>query len=172
MGHLNIKGLKMSKSLKNFIKIKSMVGQGPTAARQMRLFFLLHQYDVLMNYDPTTSLQETEQKEKKYVEFFLNVRSHLKSNAIENVQKLNDADKKMNETFWAKRTEIDVHLKNNFNTKGAMKCVDNLVKEVNKYILSAAPKHPIVLAVSNFVKFILNVLILVVLSQKVLRPRL
>jgi len=50
--------MKMSKSLKNFIKIKTMVNK--YSARQLRLLFLRHKYDSLMNYYPAE--EELEQQ--------------------------------------------------------------------------------------------------------------
>ena len=47
-GHLNIDGLKMSKSLKNFIKIEGALQK--FGARRLRLLFLLQRYNAPMNY--------------------------------------------------------------------------------------------------------------------------
>lgn len=57
VGHLHIKDLKMSKSLKNFITIKELLKLVP--ARIIKLYFFIHRYDVKLNYDPETSLQES-----------------------------------------------------------------------------------------------------------------
>ena len=46
----------MSKSLKNFITIKELLKI--TEARIIKLFFFIHRYDVILNYDPETSLKE------------------------------------------------------------------------------------------------------------------
>jgi cysteinyl-tRNA synthetase len=51
-GHLHIKGLKMSKSLKNFITIKQALKEH--SARQLRIMFLLQQWDRPMNYSDQT----------------------------------------------------------------------------------------------------------------------
>ena len=47
-GHLNIEGLKMSKSLKNFVKIKDALER--YGAVQLRLLFLLHRYNAPLSY--------------------------------------------------------------------------------------------------------------------------
>merc|ERR1719333_1139545 len=47
-GHLHIEGLKMSKSLKNFITIRQALEFH--SARQLRLMFLMQQWDRGMNY--------------------------------------------------------------------------------------------------------------------------
>jgi cysteinyl-tRNA synthetase len=66
-GHLHIDGLKMSKSLKNFISIQELLKS--YNARQLRILFLLHKYDTLMNYNEN-SLSESVNKEKNYKQFF------------------------------------------------------------------------------------------------------
>lgn len=50
VGHLHIKGRKMSKSLKNFITIKELLKH--VNARVIKLFFFMHKYDVVLDYDP------------------------------------------------------------------------------------------------------------------------
>jgi len=61
----------MSKSLKNFITIKQILTQ--YSARQIRMLFLLHGWNVLMNYSPENSFKEAVSKEEQFWEFFLNV---------------------------------------------------------------------------------------------------
>jgi len=53
-GHLHIKGLKMSKSLKNFVTIRQALGTH--TARQIRLMFLLQPWDKPMNYSDQVTL--------------------------------------------------------------------------------------------------------------------
>jgi cysteinyl-tRNA synthetase len=55
VGHLHIKGCKMSKSLKNFITIKTLTQI--VQPRVIRLFFVMHRYDAILDYDPDTSLK-------------------------------------------------------------------------------------------------------------------
>lgn len=50
VGHLHIKGCKMSRSLKNFITIKTLVKE--VQPRVIKLFFFMHRYDVELDYDP------------------------------------------------------------------------------------------------------------------------
>ena len=47
-GTLRIKGLKMSKSLKNFITIRAALRE--YTARQLRILFLLHNWADLLDY--------------------------------------------------------------------------------------------------------------------------
>ena len=79
----------MSKSLKNFISIKELLKK--YSARQIRLLFLLHKYDVLMNYN-SNSFKETEDKDRKYYEFYLTIKKILRENPLSNFQKPNKID--------------------------------------------------------------------------------
>ena len=76
-GHLHIDGLKMSKSLKNFIKIKSMLER--YNARQIRYVFLLHNWGSLMTYSEETSLPEALAKDQQFTEFFRTVKAHTRN---------------------------------------------------------------------------------------------
>lgn len=61
-GHLHIEGLKMSKSLKNFITINHILSE--YNARQVRMLFLLHNWDTKMNYSTEKSMPEAVAKER------------------------------------------------------------------------------------------------------------
>jgi len=67
-GHLHIEGKKMSKSLKNFITIKQILDN--YNARQIRMVFLLHTWNTLMNYSTEKSFPEAEAKERGFTIFF------------------------------------------------------------------------------------------------------
>ena len=55
-GHLHIDGLKMSKSLKNFITIRQALNT--YSARQLRFLFLLHNWSDPMELTPIMSKEE------------------------------------------------------------------------------------------------------------------
>jgi len=73
-GHLDIKGLKMSKSLKNFITIQQALEKH--SARQIRLMFLLQPWDKGMNYSDQT-MQDAKAKEALFRNFFGAVKAVL-----------------------------------------------------------------------------------------------
>ncbi len=70
----------MAKSLKNFITIKDILKV--MNGRHLRLLFLLHKYDSIMDYNGEASFEEASNKEKRYKEFFGNVKSVLRTNPI------------------------------------------------------------------------------------------
>jgi len=77
-GHLDIKGLKMSKSLKNFITIRQALEKH--SARQIRLMFLLQPWDKNMNYSDQT-VADAKAKEALFRNFFGSVKAKLAESA-------------------------------------------------------------------------------------------
>jgi cysteinyl-tRNA synthetase len=74
-GHVNIKGAKMSKSLKNFTTIRDAALQ--YSPRQIRFCFLLHKYNEPMDYGDNTMTQAVN-IERIFNEFFLNIKAVLR----------------------------------------------------------------------------------------------
>ena len=66
-GHLSIRGLKMSKALKNFVTIKEALRDHP--ARHLRLMFLMAQWDKGIVYSDQT-LDDARSKDEKLRNFF------------------------------------------------------------------------------------------------------
>ena len=66
-GHLHIEGLKMAKSLKNFITIKDLVAN--YNPRILRLLFMKQNYDATMDYT-LESIKEAQVKDKRFSEIF------------------------------------------------------------------------------------------------------
>lgn len=59
---------KMSKSEKNFITIKEILEK--FTGRQMRMLFLLHNWETKMNYNYEETFIEPKVKERQFFEFF------------------------------------------------------------------------------------------------------
>lgn len=74
---MHIAGRKMSKSLKNFITIKDILGK--YNARQVRFVFLLHHWSSMMNYSEENTWAEAISKEKQFTEFFRSVKAHTRN---------------------------------------------------------------------------------------------
>lgn len=82
-GHLEIDGLKMSKSLKNFLTIKNILTQN--TARQIRLFFLYNKWNASLAYvnrdeeqKVVGTLEEYKKKDAKFANFFNNINYYLR----------------------------------------------------------------------------------------------
>jgi cysteinyl-tRNA synthetase len=150
-GHLNIEGLKMSKSLKNFIKIKSLLQV--YNARQLRLLFLLHKYDVVMNYTES-SMTEAVEKDKRYTEFFLNLKANMRVHGITEEQKWNEKDFELFNLFQEKKKLVHQHLCNNFYTPGVIHDIDILISAVNTYMSKDPIKYPLLNSIGDYIIFI------------------
>jgi hypothetical protein len=73
-GHLSIDGLKMSKSLKNFITIREALKE--FSARQLRLLFCLQPWNAPMTFNQQSRF-EMVQKESTFKNFFLSIQVQM-----------------------------------------------------------------------------------------------
>lgn len=132
-GHLHIQGKKMSKSLKNFITIKQILEQ--FNARQIRFLFLLHTWSTLMNYTTEKSLPEAVSKERKFTEFFRNVKAATRNQSIkDNNQKWNENDEKLSLSLQKCQVQVREALSDSFDTPRAVNDLSNLVTAANIYL--------------------------------------
>lgn len=121
-GHLSIQGLKMSKSLKNFITIRQAMQTH--SARQLRLMFLMQQWDKGMNYsDDAINMARAEERKFKHVigclKFFKR-QGHSKAPA-------GDREKALVAEVAKCKEAVDAALKENFNTSKAVADLSALV---------------------------------------------
>lgn len=130
-GHLHIEGLKMSKSLKNFITIKDAVEH--YGARQLRLLFLLQRYNAPMNYS-ATQMESAASEEKVFIEFFDNVKAQLRSLPQTSNQHWAPRDLKFAELIAETKEGVRAALADDFNTPEAISLLSALVRSTNKYM--------------------------------------
>jgi len=121
-GHLSIAGLKMSKSLKNFITIRQALETH--SARQLRLMFLMQQWDKGMNYsDDAIGMAKAEERKLKHfigcLKFFER-REHSKA-------KPGDREKALEAEVEKCREAVGAALRDNFNTSKAVESISKLV---------------------------------------------
>ncbi|CCW66666.1 unnamed protein product [Phytomonas sp. Hart1] len=138
-GHLHIKGLKMSKSLKNFITIRQCLDELGVSPREMRLLFLSNPWNRPMNFSDQ-SLDEASEKARILRAFFGNVDVILRGDSWAKPQGADAHDRELLE-HWA-TTERGVHeaLRNNFDTPTALALLMSLVASTNRYML--CPERP------------------------------
>jgi len=118
-GHLNIEGLKMSKSLKNFIPIRQILMS--YTPRQIRLFFLSVPWDGPMNFSDQL-LESCKTREKTLREFFANVSAQITKLSLRSSRDKDrpseawlQSDRDLRTVFDAAVTSIDADLRNNLN---------------------------------------------------------
>lgn len=134
-GHLHIKGLKMSKSLKNFITIRQALDELKVTPREMRLLFLSNHWQAPMNFSDQ-ALGEARERERQLRSFFGSIDIVLRAGDahLQGLQGFTADDKVLSDAMLA--TEKDVHaaLCNNFDTPTAMLAILELVKATNAYL--------------------------------------
>ena len=130
-GHLNIEGLKMSKSLKNFVTIKEYLQQVGTA-QQLRILFLLHGWDKPLDYSEDT-IDEAKRVEKRLKDFFDHVRFVERENKGL-VNKLTETDIKYRQDLTSMKSKIDQVLRCNINTPKIFKLLLKGINETYVYL--------------------------------------
>jgi cysteinyl-tRNA synthetase len=127
-GHLSIEGLKMSKSLKNFITIRQALETH--SARQLRLMFLMQSWDKGMNYsDQAIEMARVEEKKMKH--FLGSLRFYLRRPHGTNPS--DDAnlhrEKALEDSVKSSEEAIGAALRDNFNTSKVIEILSRLIGE-------------------------------------------
>lgn len=155
-GHLNIAGLKMSKSLKNFITIRDVLRSH--SGRVVRFLFLLTPWDATMNFSDD-SLKAATTKEKEFNEFFQNtaVAVRARQSIGAHPQLWNDADRKLHAKLSETRVGVDKALKDNFDYPKAMSLMSDLITDTNKYRLEPTYKSMILTQIARYIDSIIRI---------------
>lgn len=156
-GHMNIDGLKMSKSLKNFITIKATLENH--SAKAIRMMFLIHNWSSMMTYDSDKSLTEASVKVKQFSEFFLNVKANLRNvNLSQSSQKWTAADKELSAQLLQTKKNVYAALADSFNTPKAVQELSTLIGATNTYMThnSESLKEPLLKQVTAYIEFVLK----------------
>jgi len=145
-GHLHIDGLKMSKSLKNFITIREALEA--CSPRQMRLYFVGTAWWSVMDFDRKDGMTEIKNKEKTLLRFFENVHQiYLDEQGTGKVgssaQKWSDDEKELYAKFLKAQEVVHTSFCNNFDTPEVLQQVFGVVHAANAYInLHKGKEHP------------------------------
>lgn len=149
-GHLHIDGLKMSKSLKNFVTIRQALAEHTlpdgrkyrTTARQIRLMFLLQKWDRPMTYSDT-AVEESKTKERYFKNFFGAVKAYVRKDWLNGPVGCTATDRTLMKVLDETQAAVHASICNNFYTKGAIEALEKLVLEVNKMFAdeTAFPSH-------------------------------
>eukprot|EP00744_Colponema_vietnamica_P004930 GILI01007292.1.p1 GENE.GILI01007292.1~~GILI01007292.1.p1 ORF type:complete len:695 (-),score=255.22 GILI01007292.1:212-2137(-) len=149
-GHLHIDGLKMSKSLKNFKTIKSVLES--YTARQLRMLFLMHKWDGPMEFSDE-SMEEAAIKERQFAEFFLNVKTTLREAGGDNSeQQWTQREKDLNALLEDKKAAVHQHLCDNFNTPQVIVELGALVSAANSYMRVLPIRTHLLSAVATYIQ--------------------
>eukprot|EP00055_Hartaetosiga_balthica_P011508 m.52525 g.52525 ORF g.52525 m.52525 type:complete len:610 (+) comp7623_c0_seq2:1772-3601(+) len=130
-GHLEIEGLKMSKSLKNFITIKQAL-QDYTPS-QLRLCFLQSAWGSTLDYS-SGRMAAAVQFEKTLKEYFLNIKSLTHSYVQQMRETLSADDFDLYTTYLKSKTTIHAALCDNVDTPTILRIVKDLITANNVYV--------------------------------------
>ncbi|CAF1167383.1 unnamed protein product [Adineta ricciae] len=159
-GHLTIQGCKMSKSLKNFITIQQALES--YTSRQIRLLFLLHSWASTLDYS-NHGMEKALTYEKMLSEFFLNIKTHLRSikqmNHSNAYTKFEKHDAELNERFSTFKKQIHLALCDSIDTPTAMENVRLLVSATNIYMNSTTttPNRLLLRNIAMYITRLINI---------------
>ncbi|KAH8831464.1 tRNA synthetases class I (C) catalytic domain-containing protein [Flagelloscypha sp. PMI_526] len=136
-GHLHIDGLKMSKSLKNFITIDEILKK--FTPRQLRLSFIVAQWSAKVDFSESLMLGEVRSIETNFNNFFTNVKAFISQhepNATpsEPRHKFGDAESSLIASYYDAQHAFRVALCDSFNTPDALAVLRDLVSKTNVYM--------------------------------------
>ncbi|KAK1442991.1 cysteinyl-tRNA synthetase [Babesia gibsoni] len=156
-GHLHIQGLKMSKSLKNFIAIKELLNK--YNKRQLRIFFLSSKYDSTLNYNPgPQGMAEAIAIDDTLFNFFPLLNSRIDKPA--NSQKLEEPDLRLEAEFTKLKETVHEAFLDNFDTPKVMQAICSFVSTLNSTLSAphAYLRHAQGTSFKNYLYKILEVL--------------
>merc|ERR1711871_280903 len=120
------------------------------------MMFLARTWDAPMNY-AEHSLDEARTIVDSFNSFFKSVRSVLNNATPEDAQRWNNGEKKLSNLLRESQIVIDKALRSNFDTRTALRTIQNVVKETSKYISSTRePRALLLTTVEGYVSKILQ----------------
>jgi cysteinyl-tRNA synthetase len=154
---LHIKGLKMSKSLKNFITIRQALQEH--SARQLRLMFLMQPWDRPMNFSDQT-VGAAKAKEAQFKNFFGTVKALIRSKWIEEEVgwRNKEADRALYDQIADCQSKVHHGMCENFNTPQVIDALSSLVTYCNNYIARPPPEAPAVYLLQKGAVYITQIL--------------
>lgn len=154
-GHLNIKGAKMSKSLKNFITIREALEMH--SARSIRFCFIMHKYNSTMDYSAETMTLAVD-VEKKFTEFFHNIKAVLRRDVnFGGKQYVGAREEHMLQQLEEVKAGVRAALLDDFDTPAAVKRLMEFVKDVNRYLEDGGVNSAALTSAAKYVTHILRV---------------
>ncbi|KAJ8084492.1 cysteinyl-tRNA synthetase [Marasmius tenuissimus] len=138
-GHLHIEGLKMSKSLKNFITIDEILQR--YSARQLRLAFLTQLWNAKVDFSESLMAGEVKNLETTLNNFFTTVKaivSQSRANGLvsDGYHHYEQPESELTARFHDTQSSFRAALCDSFNTPEALNSIRDLVSRTNTYINS------------------------------------
>ncbi|KAJ2478556.1 cysteinyl-tRNA synthetase, partial [Coemansia sp. RSA 2320] len=136
VGHLLIEGLKMSKSLKNFISIRQALEK--YSVRQLRISFALVRWDAFMDFKDK-SMSEVIALEKTFDNFFANAHALLcdfraRQQESDGKRHFLAAELELLDALKEAKAQVHNALLDSFDTPTAMQALRSIVARTNVYL--------------------------------------
>uniref|UniRef100_A0A183BVA7 Cysteine--tRNA ligase, cytoplasmic n=1 Tax=Globodera pallida TaxID=36090 RepID=A0A183BVA7_GLOPA len=137
-GTLRIEGLKMSKSLKNFVTIRDALKK--YSARQLRILFLMHNWTENLDYSEST-MEHAIHFEKFFSEFFLALKDNMRKQMKEIdelsqcFKRYGDAELEVLNKFNSLKTDIHSAMCDSINTRTVLDKIRASISLLNTYIM-------------------------------------
>ncbi|EMD33708.1 hypothetical protein CERSUDRAFT_87037 [Gelatoporia subvermispora B] len=138
-GHLHIEGLKMSKSLKNFITIDEILQR--YTARQLRLAFLTQLWNAKVDFSEALMTSEVRGIEAAFNNFFTLVKALVSQDQAEGPKldgrnRFQEPERELTDALHNAQAAFRAALCDSFNTPQALDVLRDLVSRTNVYINS------------------------------------
>lgn len=130
-GHLNIEGLKMSRSLKNFITVSSLLEE--TSPSELRMLFLLHRWNQPMDYSEKTMKHATFYLQY-FENFFKQITSFLLRPTVAENKKYEEREIQFLKYLTQTKIDVDRYLRDNIDTPSVVKALHELASRLFVYI--------------------------------------
>mmetsp|Transcript_38296 Transcript_38296/g.93860 ORF Transcript_38296/g.93860 Transcript_38296/m.93860 type:complete len:648 (-) Transcript_38296:154-2097(-) len=154
-GHLHIDGLKMSKSLKNFITIREVTKR--YNANQLRIMFLKQKYEAPMSYSEN-AMGQAVAIERMFANFFASTVALLREEPPDTKWRPADRDSELIGLLGEKKAEIHAAFQDNINTPLVLEALTTLVQKCNSYMNSKEANGFVVRSVARYITYILKVM--------------
>jgi cysteinyl-tRNA synthetase len=131
MGHLNIHGLKMSRSLKNFITVDQALKI--YRPESLRMLFTLHMWMDPMDFSDDT-MEEADNHINYFSNFFVQIKSVLLRNNVTVFKKLSQYEKHLISILAETQQSVDMAIRDNLNIPRTIHLIRHLISQLYKYI--------------------------------------
>ncbi|ETW10241.1 cysteine-tRNA ligase, variant [Aphanomyces invadans] len=129
-GHLYIKGLKMSKSLKNFITIDSLLET--YSADTFRVFCLQYKYNMNVHFSEDR-MRDASAIYQRFLSFLQTLQSHVKAAAHSPLsRRVDGVDHTVLAALAQCKQDVDIAMRHDFDTPRALQHLLDLISHTNK----------------------------------------
>jgi cysteinyl-tRNA synthetase len=162
-GHLHIAGLKMSKSLKNFLSIRETLEQ--VTPSQLRIMFLMHQWDSVLDYSEG-AIDTAKGYETFIMNFFALAESIVREGDGKSVEvnqhNYGELERNLVKELGIIRTKVRERLSDSFDTPATMLLLKQLISSGNSYVaekrkLNESVNHRPIQMVKSYVEKMLSI---------------